>query len=351
MRSRRPFQQGTIPWLCLLVIGCGTAVPSTTSPHAASPSARAVSSLVPIKQNESRGLDGSSNTLAFSLGTTRLQCEGDGENIRFDSDIYTIDVDGSNQRRVTSGPGSKGWSSWSPDGQRIAFRLTPNGCEFNRSDLAIVTISDLKVDVIAHEAWSPAWSPDGDWIAYYAASTQFGLNLVRPDGTDDHQILAGDAEYPAWSPDGKSLAFMSLGFPPGSSSANYDVYMIDVDGKNLKRLTTTVGEDGWPAWSHDGSRLAYVHMPTEVRSEIHVMGTDGTGDVLVTDPKDDLEEQAPSWSSTDIYLVYQAYGQRDQTGGVFVIHPDGTGRLQLLSDGSEPKWRPVHQPGSTDSPG
>jgi Tol biopolymer transport system component len=293
--------------------------------------------------NHSPGLDGTSNTIAFGRWVGEGQTINNGAMVVFDSEIFTVGVDGTSERQVTSAGGSNGWPSWSPDGRQIVFRSTPSGTDGNASDMAVVTVADQKVRVIAHEAWSPAWSPKGDWIAYYAASKQFGLNLIRPDGSDDHQILSGDAEYPTWSPDGRRLAFMSLGFPAGRTSAAYEIYVVDVDGQNLQRLTNVTGEDGYPAWSHDGTRIVYQRNPTEPESEIHVMSADGQDDQLISDVTDNLEESAPSWSPTDLYIAYQAYPQTELTsGGIFVMRPDGSGRLMIRPDGFEPEWQPIH---------
>lgn len=298
----------------------------------------------PIQQNQSPGLDGSSNTIAFGarIGSPVTQPNG---TILFDNDIFTVGVDDSNLRRLTTSGGGKASYSWSPDSQHLVFRWDPTGTDWNRSDIAIVTVADLTVTTLAHEAWSPTWSPLGNWIAYYLASGDFGLYLIRPDGSDNHQILAGDAEYPTWSPDGRRLAFMSLGFPAGSSSAAYDLYVVDIDGGNLQRLTNVTGEDGWPAWSHDGRRIAYQRMVSEEgKSEIHVMGADGQGDQLITDPTDNLEEYNPSWSPNDRYIAYYAYPPTDSdaaAGGIFVMLPDGSGRLLIRAEGYQPVWQPA----------
>jgi TolB protein len=336
--------------LCIPLLGCAgqSQVPSpvgsplTTSAPVVSPATSLPTTAPSVAVNHSPGLDGASNTIAFSGGSIRIDCPTQDGTVHFDSDIYTVAVDGRDLQRLTSAPGGKGWPSWSPDAKRITFRWATNGCDPNRSDIAIVTIADSKVTVLAHEGWSPAWSPLGDWIAYYAASSAFGLNLVRPDGSADHQILAGDAEYPAWSPDGRRIAFMSLGFPAGSSSSDYDLYVVDVDGTNLRRLTTAAGEDGWPDWSHDGRRIAYVHKPSEPTSEIHVMTADGRDDARVSDASDDLSEYAPTWSPNDLYLAYSAYPETSlDSGGIFVSQPDGQGTLRIRSDGSEPEWMPM----------
>lgn len=352
MRYPRIPRRVTLLLFCTLFVGCAQPAPSVeTSPSVAAgpsfspPSSPPAPTAQPVSQNQSPGLDGSANTIAFGarIGSPVVQPDG---TILFDNDIFTVGVDGTNLRQVTSSGGGKASYSWSPDGERMVFRWDPTGIDWNRSDIAIVTVADLTVTTLAHEAWSPAWSPQGDWIAYYSASPDdYGLYLIRPDGSDNHQILAGDAEYPTWSPGGQRLAFMSLGFPAGTSSADYEIYAVDVDGENLQQLTTRTGEDGWPAWSHDGTHIAYQRMVSdEGKSEIHVMGADGQDDRLITDPNDDLEEYTPSWSPNDRYLAYYAYPTTDSStaaGGIFAMLADGSGRLLIRSDGYEPVWRPV----------
>jgi Tol biopolymer transport system component len=346
----------SLAFFSALVVGCAHPAPSLSPAPSVSPgpSLSPSTSALPTNQqapeNQSPGLDGNANAIAFGarIGSPKVQPNG---TLLFDGDLFTVGVEGSNLRRLTTSGGGKGSPSWSPEGRQIVFRWDPIGTSietWNRSDIAIVTLADLVVTTLAHEAWSPAWSPLGDWIAYYAASDTapdgFGLYLIRPDGSDNHQILAGDAEYPAWSPDGRRLAFMSLGFPAGSSSAAYEIYVVDVDGGNLQRLTNVTGEDGWPAWSHDGTRIAYTHMPTEAESEIHVMATDGRDDQLITDPSDGLEEYSPNWSPNDLYLAYHAYSQDESPtiqSGLFVMRPDGSGRLLIRPDGFEPVWQPA----------
>lgn len=335
--------------LSILLVGCAQPAPSVkTAPFLEASPSLPLRTAQPIQQNQSPGLDGSANTIAFGAQTGSPVTQPDGT-ILVDGDIFTVGVDGSNLRRLTSSGGGKASSSWSPDGRQIVFRWDPIGTSietWNNSDIAIVTLADLKVTTLAHEAWSPAWSPLGDWIAYYSAADQgSGLHLTRPDGSEDHQILAGDAEYPAWSPDGRRLAFMSLGFPAGQSSADYEIYVVDVDGGNLQQLTHRIGEDGWPAWSHDGTRIAYTSsMDYLTESEIHVMRADGQADQLITDPTDGLQKYAPSWSPHDLYLAYHAYPPTESSsiqGGLFVMHPDGSGRLMIRPDGFEPVWQPA----------
>jgi Tol biopolymer transport system component len=335
----------TVGLVCLAVValaceGPTRSVAPSTGDVMASPSGG--STAPAFDQNRSPGLDGRSNSLAFSA---RIDSPADG-------DIYTIGVDGRGLRRLTSAPANEYSPSWSPDGSAIVFRSAPSAdaAEQGPSDIAIVKVAELEVTFLTHDAslgnWSPAWSPTGEWIAYYSGGAdRFGLYLIRPDGSDNHRILAGDAEYPAWSPDGRHLAFMSLGFPAGSSSDDYDIYVVNADGGNLQRLTTARGEDGWPAWSHDGTRFAFTRRTSEEgEDKIHVMTAEGADDRPISDTADGVSYGYPSWSPNDLYIAYSAYPQTassSETGGMFVMRPDGTGRLLILADGVGPVWGPV----------
>jgi len=177
--------------------------------------------------------------------------------------------------------------------------------------------------------------------------TDGDIYIVGIDGRNLRRLTSSSAnEYSAsWSPDGRRLAFMSLGFPAGSSSNDYDIYVVDADGRNVQRLTRTPGEDGWPAWSHHGTRIAYTRRTDERASdEIHVIAADGEDDRALTDDTDGLDYGYPSWSPNDLFLAFSAYPQTEPataSGGMFVMRPDGSGRLLIMADGVGPVWQPA----------
>lgn len=274
-------------------------------------------------------------------------------------DICVSDLDGSHFKRLTFGPANQFDPSWSPDGKRIAFRSAPS------PDVAMIGPSDIWVvdadgtdlrNLTRHPDWgnwSPAWSPNGQLIAYYSApGGRPGLFLMAPDGSHRRRILEGDAEYPAWSPDGSQLAFMSLGFPAGTSSSAYDVYMVRVDGTGLRRLTYLPGEDGWPAWSPDGRTIAFDHDPSGTGGgpyDIYLTGAAGGPSRRITPGAGGLSYDYPDWSSDGSLILFSGYDQTTSAGGIFVMRSDGTGVTQLndgtgltpvMDDGVSPTWRP-----------
>jgi len=91
---------------------------------------------------------------------------------------------------------------------------------------------------------SPAWSPDGRWIAYETrVGGQFDIWLVDPEGGSGVPLITHPRsdESPTWAPDGRKLAFSS------TRRGRADVYVVDVNGKNLIRVTDR-GENTQPAW-------------------------------------------------------------------------------------------------------
>jgi TolB protein len=166
-------------------------------------------------------------------------------------DLHVVRPDGTERRLVArnaSGP------SWSPDGEQIVFMRDVCGASAclqvdNPNDLFVVDVeSGDERRLTANESFEgdPSWSPDGDWIAF---ASDEGLSLIRPDGTDRRALTRQWVHWgPNWSPDGKQIAFADI----------VDIYVVDVDGGRPRRLTDNEGPDFGPAWSPDGTMIAYM---------------------------------------------------------------------------------------------
>ncbi|HJP65566.1 MAG TPA: hypothetical protein VKA30_04590 [Actinomycetota bacterium] len=265
-----------------------------------------------------------------------------------EDDIYTANADGSDAARVTRTPGPEFDGAWSPDGRRIVYRDSRRG--INHNDEIFVMNADgsdrRNISRDPGNDWGPAWSPDGRTIVFNSDrdGLPMGGFLARPDGSHLRRIPTDlYVEYPAWSPDGRRIAFMG-----GDLSGEYDIWVMDVDGRNPVQLTDSAGPDGWPAWSPDGTRVAFSSVrddcsrsrSPQCRStgdigphhDIWVVNADGTGLRRVT-----LEfGQFVAWSPEGRYLLVSGYD-------LYLIRPDGTGRSALriegLRGGLLPDWR------------
>lgn len=192
-------------------------------------------------------------------------------------DIYTVNRDGSDTRRLTAYDVYTAEGVLSPDGKRIVFTSLMSG------DLEIYTMNADGTDVrrLTHTPGydgGPWWSPDGTKIVYRANhptdSTELAQyrsllaqRLVRPskvelfvmnaDGSEQRQItrLGGANFGPSWTPDGRRIIFSSNFRDP--RSGNFDLYMVNEDGSALEQITTHPGFDGFPAFSPDGRKLVW----------------------------------------------------------------------------------------------
>lgn len=129
--------------------------------------------------------------------------------------------------------------------------------------------------------------------------------------------------YPSPSPDGMRVAFQS------NRTGRWEIYVMNVDGSDLTRITDRAGDNVTPAWSPDGEHIAFAASPDE-NSEIYVMNSDGSGLRRLTDhPGDDSH---PHWSADGSRIIFNSArttpdleaGWLSQWHEVFSMQPDGT---------------------------
>src|SRR6185437_12570991 len=104
------------------------------------------------------------------------------------------------------------------------------------------------------------------------------LYLINADGSQLTQLAetqTGSNWSPNWSPDGKQIVFVS------DRSGRPNLYAIDAGGSNLRRLTSSAGDDS-PRWSHDGQHIVFVSR-RDGNAEIYLMNADGSGQLRLTD--------------------------------------------------------------------
>lgn len=276
-----------------------------------------------------------------------------GRIVFVDGTIKAVAVDGSNALDT----GVSGTSpSWSPAADRIAFRdASGNLATMPASGSATATeVTGSGGTPISLPAGSAvAWSPNGAEIAY-AASGGGIFTVPAPaagtgGGTAPTAIVAGSGNSdPTWSPDGAKIAFVS------TRDGNPEIYVMNSDGTEQTRLTSSSGDDLEPSWSPDGDHLAFATDRGQSGTyQIYSVPAAGGSEVRLTN--DSSDDRGPAWSPAGSSIVFT------QDGKLATMTPLGA-NLTLLSPAvpaADPEWglafgvstAPSISPSSSLSPG
>jgi len=291
-------------WMLVLTLSACAGAPSSTarmdgSPSvpsavdASAPAPTPLESIAPFRT--ASALAGATSWIAYQAGST---ADRQAERIRI------VRPDGTDDHELFGEvPYVKHLHpAWSPDGQQIAFGVEGGGPD--RIYVGNVDGSDVRILAECRDAdcvglGHPVWSPDGTTIVARfdggpmtdRGPTQLGLALVDVVSGDYELITLQGTEYqdiyPRWSPDGRQLVFWRE--QTGPDGEQVAVFVMDIDDTEARQLTPWELRAGDPDWSPDGSWIVFGTHPLRGHedgtwpSNLYLIRPDGTDMTQLTD--------------------------------------------------------------------
>lgn len=241
-----------------------------------------------------------------------------------DREIFVVNSDGSNPVNLSNIPAKRDSNSrWSPDGRKILWESwPPPGPDRVFTEIFVIDADGSNKRKLA-DGYDPTWSPDGNMIAFAAFDVFFlDVFVMNSDGTGKRNIsndLAKNNRSPSWSPDGMKVAYYGVSDFNGHSG----VYVVNVDGTGLLKLSEGFTHAEGTSWSPDGTQIAFF------RGDIYVVNADGTNLVNLTGQHAPGWNGNPVWSRDGAAILFDTY--RDGDREVYTMNADGSNPVNLTN--------------------
>jgi Tol biopolymer transport system component len=202
---------------------------------------------------------------------------------------------------LTLDSGQEDWPSLSPDGTSFVYV----GAAAGNPDIYVRRIdgrnaTNLTADSPAAET-TPAYSPDGRFIAFRSSRNGGGLFVMEATGENVRRV--SDQGYdPAWSPDGRTIAFATeQTTTPFARTGTSQLWVVDVAKGDKRKLTD--GDAMQPSWSPDGRRIAVWSVDGGVRL-LKTIAADGGAMTPVFPPNPNVAYWNPVWAPGGRWMYF-----------------------------------------------
>lgn len=195
--------------------------------------------------------------------------------MRMNPDLYVTGAGGGRPKKLSGHKGMNTGASWSPDGSQLAVTLSKDGNPeiyiIRASDGGIVRriTNDKAIDT------SPAWSPDGSQIAFVSdrnGSPQIFVTSAAGGGARQVSTNGSYNTTPTWSPrKGKQIIAYTT-----RDGGRYDIVTLDLQTKQMVRITQNAGNNEEPAFSPNGRAIAFAR----AGQGVFIANADGTGNAV-----------------------------------------------------------------------
>jgi TolB protein len=250
-------------------------------------------------------------------------------------EIWSMDYDGYGQRAITTNKSINLTPRWAPDNSKIIYTSYRRG---GRPDLFVQSMLDnrlLSFPSFPGTTTTPAWAPDGERVAF--SSSQKGDSEIYVTDIRGRSLkrLTNNPSVdisPVWNPkSGRELAFVS------DRSGTAQIYIMDDEGANVRRVITEGGEAAEPSWSPDGGWLAFQWRKSLTGFfDVYVLEI-ATGKTYQL-TKDGKRNEHPVWAPDGRHIAFVS--DRNGNRQVFVMIADGTNQRQITTAGenTSPAW-------------